>query len=104
MKVTITDAGPVLHKGFRYEAGKSYTLDTETGGMFKGLGWATSVPRGENVDLSEPFKCSDATEKDAERFQAEARERAERNARRQRGEQEPDLDVKDGKLGSSSSF
>lgn len=102
MKITISDRSPVLHDGKRYEAGESYNVDTETGGLFKGQGWATSAEK--DADLSEPLVLREATEEDAERHRAEAQERLERFAREQRGEQEPDLDVQDGLLGSSSEF
>ena len=102
MKVTINDRSPVLHDGLRYEAGETYTVATDVGGLFKGLGWATSAEK--DADTSEPFVCREATEEDSERFQAEARERTEAIERSLHSEQEPDLDVQDGVLGSSSSF
>ena len=101
MKVTINDA-PVVAGGFRYEPGETYQVDTETGGLFKGMGWAVSAAK--DAEVAEPLRTHDATDKDAEQVERETKERAARIARQRDGEQEPDLDVQDGQLGSSSTF
>lgn len=104
MKVKIT-LGPVLHEGLRYEDEEVYDVDPDIGGYFRGMGWAEAAPEDAKIPRGhKPFDTAEATDEDAEEWDAKAEERFQRAQRKLAGGTEPDLDVHDAESGSGTGF